>query len=125
MEHNPVAVFKVDGVDFTDCVAIGKLKWQKNDIDSDQSGRTTDTTMHRAVKGKKRKLKVSCVRLPYSRVHELAAALDKTFVEVTFLDLIQGVCTKTFYGTSIDSTAFATINGQTMFDDTQFELVER
>lgn len=125
MSENPVAIFKVDGVDFTDCVAVGKLGWAKNDIDSDQSGRSTDTLMHRAVKGRKRTLKISCVRMPYDRAHELAVALDKTYVDITFLDLILGVCTKTFYGTSIDSSIYATINGVTYYDGTKFDLVER
>lgn len=125
MSFEPAVIFKVDGVDFTDCVAASKLKWQKNDIDSDQSGRATDALMQRSVKGKKRKLGVTCVRMSYEHANALATALDKTFVDITYLDLILGVTTKTFYGTSIDSTTVATINGKTFFDDTQFDLVER
>lgn len=125
MSSEPAVIFKVDGVDFTDCVAASKLKWQKNDIDSEQSGRAADALMQRSVKGKKRKLGITCVRMSYTRANALATALDKTYVDITFLDLILGVVTKTFYGTSIDSTTAATINGKTFFDDTKFDLVER
>lgn len=125
MANEPAPVFKVDGADFTDCVGVSKLKWQKNDLDSDASGRPKSTLMRRTVIGKKRKLSVTCVRLTFTRVNQLGRAIDKDFIDVTFLDPILGVTTKTFYGTSIDSTTVGHVDGVTYFDDTSFDLVEK
>lgn len=125
MIDEPAFVWKVDGTDFTDCIAVNGLKWEKNDVDDEQSGRPRSLTMRRKVLGKKRKLSCKCVRLSYTRLNQLAVALDKTFVEITYLDPILGVVTKTFYGTSISATSAIRTSGKTYFDGTAFDLVER
>ena len=49
-----LAVFKVNGVDFSDCVKRGGMKWTRHDLDKDGSGRSLDTYMHRHRLGQKK-----------------------------------------------------------------------
>lgn len=52
-------------------------------------------------------------------------ALNPEYVQITYLDPELGVVTKTFYGTSISATTGIVVGGETYWDDTGFELVER
>lgn len=124
MEPNPV--WAVDGVDYSDCIAVNGMGWDKNDIEDDDAGRDDgpERLMHRSIGAKKRALKCKCVRLSYTRAHALAVALDKPMVRITYIDLILGQVTKTFYGTKISSTLAVKIEGKLYFDDTSFDLVE-
>ena len=118
-------VFKVGAEDFTSFVRINKFKWTRNDVDSDKSGRTMDVLMHRKRLGQKRKISFTCRRLSCAELQRLARALNPEYVQITYLDPELGVVTKSFYGTSISATTGIVAGGETYWDDTGFELVER
>ena len=112
-------------VDFTDYILLNKFKWARNDVDDEKSGRTQDLIMHRKRKGQKRKLGFTCRRLSTAEVRKLAGALNPVFIDVQYLDPELGVVWKTFYGTSITACTAVNLGGDTKWDETSFELVER
>ena len=119
------AVFQIDGVDFTHSIIEGGIKWSRNDLDSEQSGRTLDGVMHRSRTAVKRKLSVSCMPMDTEQMIRLNDALYPEFIQVTYLDPIDGITTRTFYGSTVDSTTQITMDGVTRWEDTSFNLIER
>lgn len=119
------AVFKINGTDFTDILSEGAIKWSRNDLDSDETGRTLDGLMHRTRVAIKAKLSVTTMRLTTSKIMALNAALKPAFISVTYLDPIDGVTTKTFYGSTVESTTQITMDGETYWEGTTFNLIEQ
>jgi len=118
-------VFKVDNVDFSDCIAVSGFGWEKNDIEEDDAGRDDAYTMHRAIGAKKRKTPWKCRdRLPFARAQALGLALDKDTVSITYKDLLLGQTSKTFYGTKISASSIYPIGTDDFVDGLSFELVE-
>lgn len=119
------AVFKIDGVDFTDLLPEGAIAWSRNDLDSDETGRTLDGIMHRTRIAIKRKLSISTRRLTTEEVLGLNSALQNPFISVTYLDPLDGMTTKTFYGSTVESTTQISMDGETYWTGTTFNLIEK
>lgn len=119
------AIFKLDGKDFTDIIAEGGLAWSRNDLDASGAGRSMDGVMQRKRVAVKRKLSVSCLRMDTKTMIFLNESLYPQFVKVTYLDPIDGVITRTFYGSTVESTTQTVIDGKTYWDGTTFSLIER
>ena len=120
------AVFKIDGKDFTHLLLEGAIGWARNDIDTKKTGRSTlDAKMYRKRMAVKRKLNVTIgKRLSTAEIIELNKALLPETVQITFLDAIEGEVTKTFYGSSVESTTQVIIGDETYWDGTSFSMVE-
>ena len=119
-----IAKFKINGVDFSDCVAAGKMDWARNDLDQDGSGRSLDGYLHRHRVAQKRVLKIGCVRLSQARAQQLAAALNPETISVTYLDMQYGSTTKTFYGTELSGGIWGQLHGVLYWDNISFQLTE-
>ncbi len=119
------AILKIGDKDFTRLLSEGGIQWSRNDLDSDKSGRTLDGVMHRSRVAVKRKLTVECMRMDTQTIMDLNRALLPKFVTVTYLDPIDGVTTRTFYGSSVESTTQIVLEGETYWEGTRFSLVER
>ena len=118
-------IFKVNGVDYSHLVLAGEMNWTKNDIDHKTSSRSETTgQMRRKRLAKKRQLEITCRQARHSEIKPLAEALDALTVEITYLDLISGVVTNTFYGSKIDSTQYGNLNGEAVWSKTKFTLTE-
>lgn len=126
MSTNPYPpTFIIDGVDFTGMVAYDGFDWERNDIEAETAGRhTLDVLMKRAVLADKRGLVVTPIRSPFSRSRELALALHKTYLTITYLDQEDGVITKQFYGTQVRSKIHGRLHGVTYSTIQPFTLVE-
>lgn len=120
-----IAIFKIGNADFTHLLPESGIIWSRNDLDSEKSARTMDGTMHRSRIAVKRKLSIKCRRMDTETMISLNNALLPQFVDVTYLDPVEGVTTKTFYGSSVDSTTQMTIDGVTYWESTSFSLIER
>lgn len=120
-----VAVFKIDGQDFTDVLPEGAIKWARNDLDSEQTGRTLDGIMHRTRVAIKAKLSITAKRISTERLMELNAALKPAFISVTYLDPMDGIVTKQFYGSTVESTTQIVMGGETYWTGTTFNLIEK
>jgi len=117
--------FKIDTTELISYISNGGLKWSRNDLDSDDSGRTLDGIMHRSRIATKIKLQVVLDRLSQAEMTTLVNALSPQFVDVTYIDPVGGSVTKTFYGSTVDSTTERYINGDLFWETTTFSLIER
>jgi len=121
-----MATFKIDGVDFSDVIAVGGVTWSRHDLDGDEAGRPLSGTMQRDLITRKRELKLRSVdKVPESRARALANALAKEFVSVTYPDMQLGQVTKVFYGSDVDGAFWGTVGNQTYWTGISFTLVER
>ena len=119
------AVFKIGNQDFSHILPEGAIGWSRNDIDTSKTGRSTmDGRMHRSRLAIKRKLTVSCFQMDTATMIALNQALLPETIEVTYLDAIEGVTTRTFYGSSVEGTTQIVIDGETYWKDTTFSLIE-
>lgn len=118
------AVFKLDGVDFAALIEEGGIKWSRNDLDADSTGRDLTGRMRRKRVAVKRKLGFTCMRMDTQTMRRLNEALMPQSVKVTYLDPVDGVSTRTFYGSSVESTTQIVINGETYWVGTAFSLIE-
>lgn len=119
------AIFKVNGQDFTDFLPEGAIGWSRNDLDSDETGRTLDGLMHRTRIAIKRKLSITTRCLTTDEIMRLNSAIQEPFISVTYLDPIDGVTTKTFYGSTVESTTQISFDGETYWTGTSFNLIEK
>lgn len=118
-------IFEIDGKDFSWILEEGGIKWSRNDLDSEKSGRSLSGFMQRSRIGVKRKLSVSCKQMSTAKLMELNAALLPTFIKVKYLDAIDGVTTKTFYGSTVEATTQVCVGGETFWTGTSFNIIER
>ena len=120
------ATFKIDGVDFSDVIAIGGVSWARHDLDGEEAGRPLSGTMQRDLIARKRELKLKSVdRVPDARARALANALAKEFVTITYPDMQFGQTTKVFYGSSVDGAVWGSIGNKLYWTGISFTLVER
>lgn len=104
---------------------ISEIKWARNDLDSEDSGRTLDGIMQRSRVAIKRKLSVTLKPLTQEQMESITAAIEPQFVEVTFADPRLGVVTKTFYGSSIEAAVLMFRDDTVLWRDGSFSLIER
>lgn len=119
-------VFKIDGVDFTDCiVADGGIKLKRTDIEDEKaSGRNLAIRMRRARLGQLRSATFKTKVLPQARIQQLTRALKPEYIMVTYLDFEVGVTVKQFYGTDFEASALGTFNNIDYWKEGAFTLTE-
>lgn len=121
-----MAFLKIDGTDFTHCVIQGGIKWQMNDLDSTQAGRTLDGVMHRGRVSSKVRLDISCMPLKSSQISKLLQAIYPEFVTVEYDDPMLGRVSKTMYSNNRPATCIIGYeNGEDLWDEISFPLIER
>jgi hypothetical protein len=119
-----IAKFKINTVDYTDCVAQGGLGWAREDLHKEGSGRSLDGQMHVHRIAQKRVLKIQCRRLTDARAQQLAAALNPVTISVTYRDMQSGEVTKTFYGTELSGGTWGELGGVLYWDNISFQITE-
>lgn len=121
-------VLIINGVDFTPFLTEDSIRWTRNDLDSDSSGRTLDGVMHRSRVAMKRKLEINNLkRLTVQQMRLLNAALMPQTISVTFIDpIIGGVYQGTFYGSSVQATTqyYDESTDDIYWHDVSFNIIE-
>ena len=118
--------FEVNGVNLLPYVAEGGLKWSENDLDSSNSGRTLDGTMHRGRVAIKKKLEVTCRPLATAQSRIVLTAIAPEFVDVTYDDPKDGLVTKRMYCSTRPAACLTVFDdGTALWDDISFNLIER
>ena len=84
-------------VDITDFIAFGGLKWQRNDIESPDAGRTLDGKMHRGRVATKIRLDITCRPLRAAELGVLLNLIYPETISVKYVDPMSGSVTKTMY----------------------------
>lgn len=118
------ATFKLNDIDFSNLLEEGGIKWSRNDLDADATGRDLTGRMRRKRVAVKRKLAFTCLRMDTATMKRLNESLMPQTVKVTYLDPIDGISTRTFYGSSVEATTQIVINGETYWEGTTFSLIE-
>lgn len=111
-------VFEVDGADFSDVIAISGMEWMSMMLDTDDSGRSdTSLSMERPEVNEVRQIKwTGREKVPYERIHALALAVRKKFFNITYLDVVDGVTTKTFFHADLTARTQFAENGRLYYN---------
>lgn len=80
----------INGVDFMPFIAKQGVKWQRNDIDASNSGRTMDATMHRGRVGTKIRLDITCRPLTATEAMTVLNTILPEYVSVDYYDPMYG-----------------------------------
>ena len=97
-------VLKIDGVDILPYVAHQGIKWQRNDLDSSDAGRTMDGMMHRGRVASKIRLDITCRPLKSEEAKIVLNAIYPQYVTVEYLDPMYGLVSKTMYANNNPAT---------------------
>lgn len=97
-------VFKIDGVDMLPYVAHQGIKWQRNDLDSSDSGRTMDGTLHRGRIATKIRLDITCRPLKSDEASVILKAILPSQVSVQYTDPMDGLVTRNMYANNNPAT---------------------
>lgn len=74
--------FKINGVDILHLTQEGGIKWQRNDVESPNAGRTMDATMHRGRVAQKYRADITCMDMNRAEELALMALINPEFVTV-------------------------------------------
>jgi len=93
-----MALLKLNGIDFSGNLTPEGYSFERFDIDDENSGRTMDAIMHRAVISRKTQLKIDFAPLTTEKFHQLTNILENTFVSVEYFSIkANAVVTETFF----------------------------
>lgn len=129
--------FEINGTDISKYIASKGLKWTRNDIDSAKAGRNLAGTMNRGRVCMKVKLEVKLVPItqyvspnikPTGEldIHDILTLINPEYVMVHYLDPLYGDREVQFYSNNVPATVCVEdTNGNILWDDISFPLVER
>ena len=116
-------VMKINGIDMTPYIAQKGIKWQRNDLDGENAGRTMDGTMFRERVSSKVRLDITCLPLSSEEASVVLNAIYPEYVEVEYTDPMYGDCIKTMYSNNNPATY---INASLdRWEGISFPLIER
>lgn len=116
-------ILKVNGVDITPYVEQRGIKWQRNDLDGANAGRTMDGTMHRERVTSKVRLDITCLPLSSEDAATVLNAIYPEYVEVEYIDPMYGHSIKTMYSNNAPATFVDTVTD--LWEGINFPLIER
>lgn len=117
---------QINGVDITDYIAYGGLKWSRQDIDSPETGRAMNGLMYRGRVATKIRLDVTCRLLKASELHTVLNLILPEYVTVTYDDPMLGTVTKTMYANNNPAVyQFRKNDGTEWWSGVTFPLIER
>ena len=116
----------IGGLDVVPLIAQGGVKWQRNDIDSPDTGRTMDGLLHRGRVTTKIRLDITCRPMKASELQTLLYAIYPEYVTVIYDDPMYGRVQKSMYSNN-NPAAFLLLqpDGDDLWTGISFPLVER
>ena len=120
-------VLKINGHDYTSLLAKGGVSWKRNNLDSQNTGRTTmDGTMHISRVAVKWTGQFTMLPLTDQQLMSLLNDLEPVFVTVEYYNPQHGVSTGTFYANNPAMNLIQVEkNGKMLWDGITFPLIER
>lgn len=112
--------------DITPYIAAEGLKWSRNDIDAQNSGRDTqDGLMHRKRVSQKIRLDITCRPLTVTELNTLLAAIDPQWLKVKFYNPLSNTTVEKKMYTSTVPAAFLFDDGVRQYwTGVEFPLIE-
>lgn len=119
-------VLRINGVNILPYVAHQGIKWQRNDLDAPDSGRTLDGVMQRARVSSKIRLDITCRPLKSDEAKIVLNAIYPEYVSVEYTDPMQGLVTKQMYSNNNPAShMLLQPDGVEWWNDITFPLIER
>ena len=119
-------VLKINGTNIVPYIAYGGVKWQRNDIDGPDAGRTMDGVMHRERVGTKIRLDITCKPLLSNELMTVLNLIYPEYVSVEYDDPMYGRVTKQMYSNNNPASyLIKKPNGREYWSGITFPLVER
>lgn len=119
-------ILSINGVDILPYVAHQGIKWQRNDLDAPDSGRTLDGVMQRARVSSKIRLDITCRPLKSDEAKIVLNAIYPEYVSVEYTDPMQGLVTKQMYSNNNPAShMLLQPDGTEWWNDITFPLIER
>lgn len=118
--------FTINGHDYAPYVKHKTgLGWSRENTNEADAGRDEDDVMHPNVRSHQRKLSLTLGPMPFDIAMQLEADLEggDDGVSVTYPDLMNGICTRSFYNTSIDAAIEEFREDGIMIDNVKFTLI--
>lgn len=124
------AYYKINNVDILPYIEDEGLAIEENDIDSEDTGRTLDTLMQRAVRGRKDKHSITCRKLTPEQARIVWNAIGNSefvTVEMNFHPKFSGTVIKTMYNSSRTAAVWSMDRdtGVYLWSNISFNLIER
>ena len=116
-------VLIINGHDYSRYIERKGYGWTRNDLDSENTGRTKDGKMRRDKVATKRKLSYSVMNMTRAQRAQLDNDLSAPTFSATYLDLY-GRQTRTFYTSSFSCTLNELLDGDGEWGDASFSLIE-
>lgn len=111
--------------DLTPYIALGGLKWSRNDVEASSAGRTQDGIMHRARVGLKVRLDCKCRPLLLEEAHIVLSAIKPVWLQVSYLDPQDGaIRVAKMYSNNIPATFLFMRAGTNYWEGIDFPLIE-
>lgn len=121
-----IPVFKINGHDYTKYLKHKSgLTWQRDNTNDEDAGRDLSTQMHPMVTSHQRTLSVKMGDMPFSVAQQLEQDLESgdEGVTVQYPDILNGMCKRLFYNTSISSSIVQFTDDGIVLDNVSFKLV--
>lgn len=119
-------VFEINGVNILPYVAHEGIKWQRNDLDGPEAGRTLDGLMHRDRVASKVRMDITCRPLRSFEAQIVLQAIYPEYVTVRYTDPMSGLTERTMYANNNPAThMMIQDNGVEWWSGITFPLIER
>lgn len=113
--------------DLTPYIAAQGLKWSRNDIDAQNSGRDTqDGLMHRKRVAQKKRLDITCRPLLQAELTTVLNAIEPQWLQVRYYDPKENATvTKIMYTSTVPASFFFDDGIKQYWTGVEFPLIER
>lgn len=119
-------VFKINNHDYAKYLKHKTgLTWQRDNTNDEDAGRDTAATMHPMVTSHQRTLTVKMGDMPFTVARQLERDLEDgdEGVTVEYPDILDGICKRKFYNTSISSAITQFEKDDIILDNVSFKLI--
>lgn len=114
----------IGGLNITSWIADSGFQWERNDIDSPNSGRDMNGTMRRSIVARKDKMQITCRSITSNQLTQLFNALASTTISVTYTVPGGSSRTSTFYNSKKSAGVVQDIGNEILYDGVSFDLIE-
>lgn len=117
---------KVNGVDLVPYIAFQGFKWSRNDVESENAGRTLDGVMHRGRQATKIRLDITCRILNSSELQTVLQTIYPETVSVDYYDPMSGLRNNVLMYSNNNPAEFCLRrgNGEELWHNITFALIE-
>lgn len=116
----------INGHDYTKYIkAKTGFAFSRENTNDEDAGRDAGDVMHTNVTSHQRKITLKMGPMPFSVGMQLEQDLqgNDAGVEMEYPDLKDGMCTRLFYNTSIESAMEQFVNGDILLDNVTFTMI--